>query len=148
MAREIKTTIEIHASAERVWRILTDFTKYSDWNPFIKKAHGQPIEGKRITVSPQPPGRRMWTFKPRLTKVVPNRELIWLGHFALPGLADGEHTFIIEVLADNRVRLVHGEVFRGLLVPLIWSWLRKTTRDGFEAMNVALKHVAESQDCV
>ena len=148
MARELITTIEIQADAERVWRILTDFSKYSDWNPFIKKAYGPLQEGRRITVSPQPPGRRMWTFRPRLLKVVPNRELTWLGHTLLPGLADGKHYFVIETVAENRIRLVHGEVFSGLLVPFIWSALRKTALSGFEAMNTELKRVAESENPV
>jgi hypothetical protein len=33
--RLIDTAIDIHASAARVWSILTDFSAYSAWNPFI-----------------------------------------------------------------------------------------------------------------
>jgi uncharacterized protein YndB with AHSA1/START domain len=31
--KEIHTEIEINASAEKVWRVLTDFAAYSEWNP-------------------------------------------------------------------------------------------------------------------
>jgi uncharacterized protein YndB with AHSA1/START domain len=34
--KELHTEIEIDASAERVWDILTDFASYPQWNPFIR----------------------------------------------------------------------------------------------------------------
>ncbi|MFM2360786.1 MAG: hypothetical protein RLY16_2779, partial [Bacteroidota bacterium] len=41
MAKEIKTTIEIHASPARVWEVLTNFDEYPNWNPFIKSLKGE-----------------------------------------------------------------------------------------------------------
>lgn len=35
----IKTQIEIDCSIDKAWYILTDFDKYGEWNPFIKKVH-------------------------------------------------------------------------------------------------------------
>jgi uncharacterized protein YndB with AHSA1/START domain len=34
--KELHSEIEIDASAERVWAILTDFASYPRWNPFIR----------------------------------------------------------------------------------------------------------------
>ncbi len=39
--REILTNIQIDASESKVWKILTDFPKYKDWNPFIISASGE-----------------------------------------------------------------------------------------------------------
>jgi uncharacterized membrane protein len=33
--KEIHTEIEINAPAEKVWRVLTDFAAYPEWNPFV-----------------------------------------------------------------------------------------------------------------
>ena len=44
------------------------------------------------------------TFKPRVLNAEPERELRWLGHLLVPGLFDGEHSFTIEPLQENRVR--------------------------------------------
>ena len=38
MAKQLRTHIDIHASPERVWQVLTDFAAYPDWNPFITRA--------------------------------------------------------------------------------------------------------------
>ena len=144
--KEIVTEIEIAASAERVWDILTSFEQYSNWNPFIQKIDGKAEAGERLTVSIVPPGAKGMTFKPTLTRAVPGQELRWLGRFLLPGLFDGEHRFEIHPLTEKSVRFVQRENFGGLLVPLLWKSLGTQTRQGFNDMNTALKHRAEGEE--
>jgi hypothetical protein len=144
MAREIFTEIQIDAPAQRVWEILTDLEAHSSWNPFIRLWKGELREGAKLEVMLEPPGGRTMTFKPKLVKLVPERELCWLGHLGIPGLFDGEHRFQIEPRSDAAVRFVHAERFHGLLVPLLLGRLEASTREGFEIMNQALKHRAES----
>jgi len=38
--REIETTVEIDAPPAAVWRVLTDFPTYGEWNPFIPTIAG------------------------------------------------------------------------------------------------------------
>jgi uncharacterized protein YndB with AHSA1/START domain len=38
--KEIRTEIEIEASAERVWQIITYFATFSEWNTFIRRTSG------------------------------------------------------------------------------------------------------------
>ncbi len=137
------TSIPITAPPHRVWHLLTDFASFPQWNPFIRRASGELREGSQLEVYLQPSGARGMTFRPRVLKVEPNRELCWLGHFLIPGLFDGEHIFTIEPLETGRVRFVQRENFTGLLVPLFWRLLEKDTRWGFEEMNRALKLRAE-----
>jgi uncharacterized protein YndB with AHSA1/START domain len=56
MAREIKTTIEIDASASTVWAVLMDFSRYSEWNPFIRSIRGKAQQGDQLEILIQPPG--------------------------------------------------------------------------------------------
>lgn len=142
--KELHTEIEIDAPAERVWHLLTDFASYPRWNPFIRSIDGRPIPGERLEVRLEPPGGRGMTFKPEVLKADPERELRWLGHLLVPGLFDGEHSFTIRPLAEDRVRFVQREEFKGLLVPLFARSLDANTRRGFEQMNAALKERAES----
>ena len=141
--KELRTEISITAPPDRVWHLLTDFTSYPRWNPFIRRAIGEPREGAQLEVYLKPSGARGMTFRPRVLKAEPNRELRWLGHFLIPGLFDGEHIFTVE-LEGGSVRFVQREIFTGLLVPLFMRWLEKDTRRGFEEMNRALKVRAES----
>ena len=141
--KELNTEIEIQASDERVWKLLTDFASFPQWNPFIRQTKGEAKVGARLEVHIQPSGASSMTFKPVVLKVEPNRELRWIGRLLMPGLFDGEHIFIIEPLEANRVRFTQREVFTGLLVPLFARSLDKDTRRGFEEMNQALKSRAE-----
>ncbi len=139
----IRTEIQITAPPSRIWRLLTDFASYPKWNPFIRRATGEPGEGAKLEVYLQPSGARGMTFRPRILKAEPYCELRWLGHFLIPGLFDGEHIFTIEPLEAGRVRFVQREIFTGLLVPFFMRWLEKDTRRGFEEMSRALKARAE-----
>ena len=141
--KELRSEIEIQASAERVWQLLTDFASFPQWNPFIRKASGSLRVGERLEVNIQPSGASGMTFRPTVLKAEPNRELRWLGHLLISGLFDGEHSFTIEPLGEGRVRFTQREVFTGLLVPLFARGLDTDTRRGFEEMNQALKSKAE-----
>ena len=83
--------------------------------------------------------------RPTVLEAAPSEELRWVGHLGIPGLFDGEHRFRIEPLGTNRVRFVQEEQFRGLLVPLVFRFIEGGTRQGFEAMNQALKARAEQR---
>jgi hypothetical protein len=146
--KELHTEIEIEASAERVWGLLTDFASYPQWNPFIRSISGQPAAGERLEVRIEPPGGRGMTFKPEVLNAEPNRELRWLGHLLVPGVFDGEHSLAIQPLGEARVRFVQRETFRGLLLPLFARSLDNNTQRGFEEMNRALKERAEASPTV
>jgi hypothetical protein len=141
--KEVYSEIEIHASAERVWQLLTDFASFPEWNPFIRRASGNAQVGQRLEVNIQPSGARGMTFRPTVLKAEPNGELRWLGHLLIPGLFDGEHIFTIEPLGTYRVRFVQREIFTGLLIPFFARGLDTDTRRGFDEMNQALKARAE-----
>ena len=141
--REIRSQIEIEAPVERVWKILTDFPAYPEWNPFIRSIRGVPHAGRKIEVHIRPPGRRGMTFNPTVLLSSKNRELRWLGHLLIPGLFDGEHRFVLEPEADGHTRFVQSERFSGLLAPLLTGML-SGTEHGFEEMNQALKRRAEA----
>jgi len=142
---EIKTEIEIRATAARVWAILTDFGKHPQWNPFVRSISGKPAAGETLTVSVQPPGGKGMTFRPKVLIAEPGRELRWRGRLLLPGIFDGEHYFQIRESNPGIVTFIHGEQFSGPLVPLAKSGLESGTKAGFEAMNRALKTRAEEQ---
>jgi len=136
---ELRTEIEIDAPAERVWAVLTDFDRFPDWNPFIRRIHGNAQVGSRLDVFLGASGTRGMQFRPIVTTVVPNRELRWLGRLGLPRLFDGEHIFQIEPLGSTRARFIQWERFRGLFVPLLARSLKRDARRGFEEMNQALR---------
>ncbi|MDB5856552.1 MAG: hypothetical protein JWQ76_241 [Ramlibacter sp.] len=141
---EVKTEIEIEASPTRVWQVLMDFPAHAQWNPFVRSISGTPAPGAKLDVRIQPEGGRAMRFKPRVLVADTRKEFRWRGQFLVPGLFDGEHYFQLQPLGPARTRLVHGELFSGLLVGMARSGLDGGTRAGFIAMNQALKSRAEA----
>jgi len=139
---QINTQIEITASAEQVWAILSDFDSYPQWNPFIRSIEGELEVGKGLNVFIQPPNSKGMRFKPKVLIVSRYRELRWKGRLLVPGLFDGEHFFKIED-SPGGVTFQQGEIFSGILQPLFRSSLDGATKQGFIAMNKALKKRAE-----
>ncbi|MEJ2263720.1 MAG: SRPBCC domain-containing protein [Anaerolineales bacterium] len=142
--KELHAEIEIQATAERVWQLLTDFERFPQWNPFIRQVKGQAKVGAKLEAHIQPSGASEMTFKPTILTAEPDRELRWLGRLIMPGLFDGEHVFTIETLGENRVRFMQREIFTGILVLLFARSLDTDTLRGFNEMNQALKDRAEA----
>jgi hypothetical protein len=136
------TAIQIAAPPARVWRLLTDLPRMAAWNPFIRSISGDLVVGGRLAVEIMPPGRSAMRFTPTVLTVRPERELRWLGRVLVPGIFDGEHYFLLHPIGAGTL-FTQGERFSGLLVGFVERTLT-ATEAGFEAMNAALKELAET----
>ncbi|MBP7555396.1 MAG: SRPBCC domain-containing protein [Chitinophagaceae bacterium] len=142
MKKRINTEIIINASAETVWKILTDLAAYPEWNPFIIKIEGTLQKGNRLRNTLKN-GNKTIVFKPIIQDVTPLVSFSWLGSLFVKGLFDGTHFFKIEPVTPNQVKLIHGEEFSGLLSTMILKKIGDDTRENFVRMNQALKERAE-----
>ncbi|WP_214324840.1 SRPBCC domain-containing protein [Nonomuraea sediminis] len=141
--RSISESVEIAASPEVVWQILTDVKSYSDWNPFIKQASGEITVGAILVLRMFPGGDgKPTTFRPRVLIADPARTLCWRGSLGIPGIFDGEHRFVLHRTARG-TNLIQSEKFTGLLTPFLGGAVARTA-DDFRALNQALKHRAEA----
>jgi hypothetical protein len=134
--RSIRSDVEIAATPARIWEVLTDLDAYPEWNPFIVSSAGEVRVGATLT-NELSNGGKVMTLKPKVLAAVPGQELRWLGHVVVTGIVDAEHYFRLEPLDGERTRLVHGETWTGMLVPLVGGAL--DVADRFAAMNTALK---------
>ncbi len=144
LLQELKTEIEISASPQRVWQVLTDFAAFGTWNTFIPQIKGEPALHSKLHIIVNPPlGKRMM-LKPILTKVDPQKELRWLGAlWGMRFLFAGEHFFKIEPLTDNSVTFIHGEKFSGLLLPILWKFMEEQIKMGYLQFNRDIKKECE-----
>jgi hypothetical protein len=140
----IDTSIEIDAPAETVWSVLADTAAYPEWNPFMRSMEGEWLVGSRLTVVLQPVGSKPSTFHPRVEIADPVHKLQWLGSVVVPGIFDGRHELIIERIDAAHSRFVQRESFTGIAVSLLGGTI-EGARKGFEAMNAALKELAEAR---
>src|SRR5579862_10032881 len=74
-----RVTLDIRASAGRIWSVLTDADGFPRWNSTVTKLEGQISEGERLRV--HVPGTSR-TFTPRVSGVVPEHRMTWTGGFS------------------------------------------------------------------
>jgi uncharacterized protein YndB with AHSA1/START domain len=67
----LHASADIDAPAERVWRVVTDFARYPEWNPFIVRAAGEQRVGARLELTITAPDVRAVTFRPRVLDLEP-----------------------------------------------------------------------------
>lgn len=80
-------------------------------------------------------------FSPRVLVFWPKSELRWRRRLWMPGLFDGEHSFVLHDLGPEKCQLQHSETFSGLLDSRLLD--EKALKVCFTAMIRALRHQAE-----
>lgn len=138
--KNIQTEITIHATPQKIWNILTDFTNYPNWNPFITSFQGNAFEGNTVVVKIKPPEGSQMIFKPTIVERKENIVLRWKGKLLFSGLFDGTHHFELIDNHNGTTTFMQREEFEGIFVGLFNP---QKTQNGFEAMNKKLKELAE-----
>src|SRR5688500_8468600 len=99
----IETSSFLPALPADVWRALTDFAAFPEWNPLVLKAEGKAAPGARVRLLvawPDMSGRRGWVTV-QLDEWRPGERLGWTGG-PWP-LFRGHHWFALEA-ADGGTR--------------------------------------------
>jgi hypothetical protein len=109
-------TIEIKVSPEKVWGILTDAAKYTEWDRGMISLEGRIAPGEKLTIYAKIAPNR--AFKVTVSEFVPNTKMVWSSGMPL-GLFKGNRSFTLEPLGNNQVKFTIQEAFSGLLLPLI-----------------------------
>lgn len=148
----IITKIDINASVEVVWKVLTDFKNYHRWNTQLYFLEGQAQLGEKLTIKLEPMGHRGYTYRPRLNTLQTHRLLSWKGSVYRGGFFSVEHRFSLEPNTFGGTHLVNEEVCRGLLSPVMqmmpitkntaacFDWFNEEVRD--RSLALASKRMA------
>lgn len=116
MKKVFSTATEINAPPEKIWAILTDGSKYVDWDPNMIRLEGQIAPGEQLSMHTKLDPNRAFT--PKVVEFEPNRKMVWKS--GLPfGLFYGARTFTLEPLSSGKTRFSMREEFDGLLLPFI-----------------------------
>ncbi len=113
--QDVRIRCAIAASPERIWALLTNAESFPKWNSTVTSLEG-PIElGRTLALKvPLDPKR---TFKPKVTKLVAEREMEWSDGFA--PMFRGVRTFTLTPKSDGTTEFEMREVFSGLMLPMI-----------------------------
>jgi hypothetical protein len=137
--KTMSDSIDIEASPQAVWVVLTDLAAYPEWNPLFVEASGEIAVGQQVTLRSAQPGGRNMNVKVTVLAAETGAELRWTA--GLKGIIGGEHTFRLTP-RGNGTRLNQSETFGGLLVPFSGKVLRRV-EESFRELNTAIKQRAE-----
>jgi hypothetical protein len=138
----LHSAIEIEATADITWSVVSDLPAYAGWNPFIVSAGGELREGGRLAITIAAPGLKPVSFRPRILDLKPGHLLRWKGEYKVPGLFDGRHALVVDALPDGRSRFTTHEEVSGILLPVLGKVMR-ASQSGFDEMAAAVKRRAE-----
>lgn len=130
----INATLHVEASADWIWALVTNFTKYAEWNQLVPALAGEPQLNARLRLTLAPAGRRPLALRARVAVAARNRELRWCASSRLPRLLKVEHGFRIEQRAGG-CRVYHSVACAGWLAN---DALIGGLREAFETTNTAL----------
>ena len=93
---------DIRAKPETIWALLTDARRFPSWNSTVTRIDGDIALGQRLAIEvPLAPGR---IFKPKVTKLVVNREMEWSDGFA--PMFRGVRTFVLTPKGEGGDRVL------------------------------------------
>ena len=135
---EVGVEIEIEATAERIWSLLTDAEAMVRWNTTIRELRGSIADGEKIELVAEIAPERV--FKLRVDFVAPGSVMTWSDGFW--PMFKGVRTYTITEREPGKVRFSMREVFTGAMLPMIAPSLPDFGPD-FEAWVACLKREAE-----
>ena len=137
---EIRTEIEINAPVDKVYNMIADLDKYPNWNPLVVKAEGAPYEGADLTITIRAPLGLDLPLGVTVKTAAKNTEFRWVGSAPVfDFLMTGDHYFRFEKISDEKTKFIHGEIFTGLLEPLVGDLIVEQGTPLYENLNYALK---------
>jgi len=143
--RVLETSIDIKAPAQTVWAVLDELAQYGEWNRMLPDIAGRTTVGQTITTTFVRPNTPTMKITPRITRIVPGRELRWFTQAPDASAFTAEHIFRIEKKDDRAVTFHNDEIFRGSLVEERWPGLDTNTRAAYEDVNRRLMERAQER---
>jgi hypothetical protein len=138
--KTFSATINIKASPEIIWSILTDAPNYPAWDPGVDRIEGRIAPGEQITAYTKLSPNR--AFPAKVTEFIPGQRMTWTGGMPL-GLFKGVRTFSLIPKGDGSIDFTLREEFSGLLLPLFAGSIPDMTKT-FEDFAAGLKAHAEA----
>ena len=136
-SRTFYAEVVVEAPREEIWRTLTDFNRYDEWNPYITSASGRAVPGATVTMSVRGRNGETTEREAEVQIVDPGRKIEWRSRRFAPGVLDRERTFrVLPTDTPGRWRVTHVLRVEGLGTPFID---RDEERAGGAAMLEALR---------
>lgn len=134
-SRQTYVAIDIAASTERIWKLLTNAELFPSWNSTIVELTGKIAHGEKLVLrSTLAPDRK---FKLKVNEFDPNKRLAW-------GDAMGIRVFTLNPQSNGETRFTMSETIGGPIFPL-FARMIPPFDDAFNQFAADLKKAAEEK---
>lgn len=136
MAFKVEHRIGAPFSGMQIWDVLSDLPRWKEWNSVYTDIKGLLRIQQQLLIAEVFPGRPPALIKPMVMDWVPNEQILWV-RSEMFGLVKRIRYIEIEALGESGTNsiLSNGEVFQGLLGPMVGKARRRWLKRGFEQLN-------------
>ena len=131
--RKTEVAINIKASKEIIWSLLTNASDYPRWNSTIISLEGEIQKGKKIRLKSVLDEKR--TFKLKVKEMIENQRMVW-------GDGKGNRVYELASNEDGSTKFFMSEKIGGLMFPMYAKYIPPFD-DVFEQFARDLKQEAE-----
>ncbi len=140
--KTFRASININATPEKVWEILTNANGYPNWDPGMERVEGHLAPGERVKFFTKlSPGQ---AFPVKVTGFEPAKRMVLTGGMPF-GLFKSERTHTVSAGEDGQVLFQTVETFSGPLAGIFGKNIPDLT-GSFEAFVAGLKEQAEDSE--
>ncbi|MFK8020192.1 MAG: hypothetical protein AB8B86_10515 [Pseudomonadales bacterium] len=116
----VRSTVALPAGLKQSWSLLSGFSSYPKWNPYLIKVEGHFAVGGVLEVQLIDGNfDDVLTVKPTVSEIVPGQSFCWRGKLKLPGLFDTRHCFVLKKSNTAGTLLEQFEEFGGLVAHIV-----------------------------
>jgi hypothetical protein len=136
MQFKVEHRVGVPATSKAIWDVLSDLGRWPEWNSVYPEVVGLLRIQQKLGIKEMFPGQPPRTINPMVFDWVPNAQIIWV-HTEMGGLVKRIRYIEIEALneEDTSCILSNGEIYDGLLGPMVGKRKRRHLRAGFEKLN-------------
>ena len=126
--KEIVTEIVINAPRDVVWKLITDFNHWTDWNPSVRRMSGDNGIGSKLDITMcNKSGGDGPQYQPVITEMEEGKSFRWRAKMGMGFIFTNDKVIELEDTSGG-TRLVHKELFSGLM--LMMTRLRAASSAG------------------
>ncbi len=142
---EIRTEIEIDAPPEKVWAVLSDINSWHEWSPIVNDSSGDASLGSTLSITMI--GEKEYQDGPEYHPIITHLDAPKVFHWQavmMSGIVMTNDKVIELEGTSVGTRLIHKELFKGMIVPIFRNKFDENVPHMLNAMNEALKTRVEN----
>lgn len=143
--KEYKIQIPINAPKEAVWKALTAFKNYPDWNSVLRLENNDSLKvGNKFNVTIKKAGDKQSNFMAIVTSKEANKSFAARQKIMGKWFFQATHHFMIEEIDKHHINFIQLWKLKGIVAALFKKQIFKELEE-FKVMNKELKAYAEKQ---